>query len=216
MYTQVELDQAVRNVKDEHGYLRSNGMVDNKQIREQMLGVLSPGIVHSLEERTTKAVTQEDLVAALFPDFPRNDSIEDPEERALNRAVRIALEKDLWNMTQYSAKSPMQADVGRKLGNGYVLCRTELSNHVNAVYVTDDYACIKRDFVDADDLALTKKARANAENRAMLLSRRPEDAPDLMKSFGGTMKTALDDGNKSLRKALAAAQEVDDDGTDQS
>lgn len=200
------IDQGVRKAHEADGYLQADGSLDKAQVRERMFEVLRPAKVLKLQERSDKAVTRGSMVAQVFPSLPGPDSQEGQPDPQLALAVWEKIDAMLWSEARPSAGAPLQRLVGLNMGNGYILCRTQVGkDRVSAVYITDDRLCIERDFVKPDDESLQRKAESVRANRELLILRQPENGKRWLRSFDGHMKALAAAGHDQLALALEAA-----------
>jgi len=201
-----QTDLAVRAAFEAHGYVQANGAIDLTKLRETMIRPLIERKVVSYKERGEKAVTRGELVAHVFPDLPGPDAFDDQPDPRLAQDVWDALSAKLWNEAAVNADKPLQRMVAIEMGNGYVLCRTQIgSNKTAAVYVTDDVRCIETDFVKPDNDALQRKAKAVTDNREMLVLRQPHNAKRYERGINETLKAIADTSRQRVALAVAAS-----------
>jgi hypothetical protein len=201
---QAKVDQGVIAAFVAEGYVKEDGSIDMAKAREAMYELLRPAKVLGLKERGDKAVTRGALVEGTFPNLPSPDSVPPEEADAyLAEAVRSDLDRRLWAETKPDARGRLQQLVGLNMGNGYVLCRTQVGkDRVGAAYITDNIACIERDFVTPDNLALRRKAEAVAANRLMLILRQPANGNRWRATFDRQMKAVAAAGHEQLTLAI--------------
>ena len=124
----------------------------------------------------------------MFPGLagPIVDVTPDP---VLAAAVYKEVDKLVWGETRTAAIGPVQRLVGVNMGNGYVLCRTKVGrDEVDAVYVTDDIACIRLDFTRPENESIDRKLATATRNREMLVLRQPHNAAKYAREYDRTLR----------------------------
>lgn len=200
-------EEAVRIGVDEafasHGYMDAGGR-DRARIREAMNEIVCAEPVATLAERVSKSVTVGTLVQKIFPDLVHPDS-EDAND--ITRDVWNEIQKYLWSEATTGARSALQRLVADRMGNGFVLCRTKAgTTPTNAVYVTDNFTLIDRDFLAPTNNRLIRLAETAAADRRMLIERRPQDARRVVRGYDVATKTAVDAGRSLLVLAADSAE----------
>lgn len=204
---QEQISQGTHAALAAGGYVKTDGSRDSVKLREAIYEVVRQAKAISLKESREKAITRGELVSAIFPSYaPQETSTENYDEDAtVAEAVWAALNKMVWEQTIPNARGALQQLIGVNMGNGYVLCRTTKGkDKVGAVYVTDDVACIERDFITPDNLALKRKVENSVANRQMLIMRQPEHGKRYVTSYDRQMKSLSVTGHEQLTLAIEA------------
>lgn len=211
------VDQGVRAAYEAEGYLNPDGSRDLTKVRERVAQILCSEKVLSQGERAVKATTRAAMVEQVFPSLPGPESWDDERDPQLAQAVWKKIDSFLWAECSPSAKSAVQRLVGITMGNGYVLCRTQVTkDRVSATYVTDDVACIERDFVRAAAESLETKIKSVLADTEMLILRQPANGRRWSRGFESRMKAQLASARDQLALALTAASEnIADEGDEE-
>lgn len=206
--------QGVFAAYEAEGYLKDDGELDQTKVRARIFEIVSQHKVLNKKERNDKSITKGDLTAEVFPNLPGPDEIKEIEDdNARDFAERIydKIERDwVWAAVKTDATGPVQQLVESNMGNGYVLCRTQKGkDKVDAVYVTDDFACIKDDYTRPENLALERKIRSITRNRQMLIRRQSEHGEKLIAEFKGVLRGQLTSGVDQLQLTLESVSNFD-------
>ncbi len=192
------------------GYINDDGQRDHKKVAEAIYPLVADAYVGGLSERAGKAVTRGRLIEAAFPSLPSREQWADDE---LAEQVDRLIRAKVWDLAKADRNGEVQKLVGARTP-GLVLCRTQIgTDRVDAVYVTDDLACLREDFAGP----LAKKMRAANRrmslNVSMVGARLPQHAAALDRLYRRANKLALTAGLADTQLMLeAAGDEIDDDG----
>lgn len=204
--------QGVYEAYGADGYVNAVGVKDNAKVKEQIFEVLRPHKVRSWAEREEKAITRGEVTQQVFPSLPGPATFSEQSDPQLAAAIWTKVDSAIWSFLQANAAGPVQRLVGINLGDGYVMCRTQIGvNSTDAVYITDDRACIERDYLARDNEALQAKMRSVTDNREMLIMRQPGNAAVYAKGFGQLVKAIGAASNDRLALAVSAATADGDD-----
>jgi hypothetical protein len=188
------------------GYVNGVGVKDNARVKEQIFEVLRPHKVRNWAERENEAITRGEVTQQVFPSLPGPDKFSDQDDPQLAAAIWTKVDSAIWSFLQANAAGPVQRLVGINLGDGYVMCRTQVGlNSTDAVYITDDRACIERDYLARDNDGLQAKIRAVTDNREMLIMRQPGNAAVYAKGFSQLVRALGTASNDRLALAVSAA-----------
>lgn len=202
------IDRSVHAAFVAAGYVLEDGSRDKTRVREQMFEILRPAKVLTKKEREAKAVTRGAMVEQVFPGLPGPAVFDDQENPQLAQAVWGEIDKLLWGMAATGATSMLQRLVGVNMGNGYVLCRTQVgTDRTSAVYITDNPECIELDFVVPANQKLDRTVRATVADREMLIYRQPQNARRYERRFSNTMKQLSAAASGQLALAVESAME---------
>src|SRR5215831_1718145 len=135
------ITQGVLAAYEREGYTGADGSRDMKGMPNRIFGVIESAKVLNKREREAKAITRGNVFAGVFPSFPLPDAWEDESDPGLTEEVYKKIDSEVWaELNPTSGR--VQRLVGVNMGNGYVLCRTELGrDRVDAVYITDAREC---------------------------------------------------------------------------
>ena len=188
------------------GLTDEDGGRDTTKLREALYEVLKEHKVLSWADRTDHAITKGNLIAQVFPNLPGPDAFGDQEDPDLARAIWAKIRTDVWSQLATGAKGSVQQLVGRNMGNGYVLVRCQLTpDNSDAVYITDDRTCIERDYLAIDNKRLARMIASLSDNRAMLITRQPDNAKRYASGFDKQMKALGNTAHDKLMLAIEAA-----------
>jgi hypothetical protein len=200
------------------GLAVADGQPDKNKVRARILEVLlEAGKVLNPGERKAKAVTRGALAAAVYPSLVSED-FEDEDNPALARAVWDKAREYIWNTATTNALEKFQQLVGMTMGNGYVMCRTQIStadSMVWAAYITDNRACIEQDFIGPEVEALQRRTAQMVANREMLVYRQPKNADRWVKQFDAVLKAIATSVHDQLTMAATAAKANEVNGADE-
>jgi hypothetical protein len=183
--------------------------VDPQKVAEGIVPLILAARVHSLEERSEKALIKGDLTAKFLPDIIGPQDTEWDEAGPVAHGIWDWCERRVWNQTNPNVSGKVQAMVRKKK---LTLCHTKVSrNHMPlpAVYVTADLECIKQDFALALKTSVRNAANKLAKNMAATIDTHPEFAKQLAKEVESGMKNASQLAKATL--ALSAGEPEDDE-----
>lgn len=210
------LKVAVDKAFSTEGYMKEDGTRDYDKMRHAAYSVISAAKVLNKRDRAAKAVTKGSLTRQVFPSLPDRDDLGDQDDPEVAEDVWTDIERRLWGEAKSDATGKLQILIGAQMGNGYVLCRTKIGDDTtDAVYVTDDRACIEEDLVTPENKALERRLRAVVNNRTMLIYRQPQHARRWKQTFDGHLKAITAAGSGQLALAIegvtAAPADADDE-----
>ena len=201
-----EIDQAAHAAYAAEGYLAADGGIDRKLVREAMFEVLRPNLVAGKGERKDKAVTRGALVRQVFPSLPAPDTFAEQGSPALAAAVWQKIYQQLWNEARPGATSAFQKLVGFNMGNGYWLCRTTVGDDkTSAVYITDDYECIRDDHTAPQMAKVARLSSQAIVDNELLIARQPHNAQKYKRAYDRNMRLMISGGHDRLVAAIEAA-----------
>lgn len=215
------LDARIHEAYADADYLKEDGSRDSVKMRARMMETIKSTKVLHKKERAEKAITKGNLVAAVFPTLPGPEAwkeIEDENERAVAEAVYARISTIVWGETLPDASKSLQQSVESAMGNGYVLCRTTVGNdNTQAVYITDNLACIRLDYTFPEKTKFEKLVLKHEANREMLIRRQPENARAYFNDFKSASSSAVTEGVNRLKLVMDTTvneqqDDVDEDG----
>lgn len=211
------VNAGVRAAFEREGLLQEDGGLDNAGMRARITEEIVKAKVLTKSEKESKAITKGDLVAKIFPSLTGPENFDDTGDALLASDIYREVEKKVWAATAPAYNGPVQRGISLAMGNGYVLCRTEITkNRVPAVYVTDSVTLIQADFTRPDNERTIKALERAAKNREMLILRQPDNGKRYMNEYDSTFKAELARGHSQLVNALeAAGPSVDEDDDDE-
>ena len=196
------------------GYITADGEPDQPAVGNAIYPLVAKARVTSPTERATKAVTKGALFEAAFPALPKREDWPAEPDPQLAKDVDREIRQKVWNLAKPDKSGFVQKLVGAQTP-GLILCRTKIGmDGVDAVYVTDDLACIKEDFAGPLGEAIKKANRTMSRNLAMVGGRLPEHAQTFERLYREANKRALDAGKVDIQLMLDAAGDDDDDGAE--
>jgi hypothetical protein len=194
------------------GYVTEGGERDQAALAGAIYPLVARARVENPQERTAKAVTRGDLLAAVFPSLPKREDWPAQPDPDLAEEVDKAIRQKVWDLVKPDKAGYVQQLVGTRTPN-LILCRTKIgTDGVDAVYVTDNLACIKEDFANPLADAMRRANRRMSLNMAMAGSRLPEHARTFDRLFRQANKRALTAGLADTQLMLESAD--DDNGVD--
>lgn len=200
------ITRGVLSAYEAEGYVLADGSKDIPRVREHVFEALTPHKVLNWRDRDAKAITRGALVQQVFPSLLGPDRFSEADDPQLAKAVWDKIYSDLWSQLTPGAGGPVQRLVGLNMGNGYVLCRTQIGiDSTDAVYITDDRQCIERDYLVPDNTGLQRKIEAVTRNREMLIMRQPGNARRYAQGFDARLKALAAGGHDRLALAVEAS-----------
>lgn len=215
------IDQGVFAAYGAETFLLEDGRKDTAKVRQTVFEVVRPHKVLSKREREANAITRGEVVAQVFPSLLGPDRFSEADDPQLARAVWLKIYSDLWSHLQPGANGAVQQLVGQAMGNGYVLVRTKIgANNTDAVYVTDDRACIDLDLLGPEYQSFQRKFNTVTGTREMLVHRQPANAKRYAANFDRQVKALGTASHDRLALAVDAsvngeAAPDDDDEADE-
>jgi len=191
------------------GYIK-DGERDHVAVADAIYPLVLAAQVRVPQERATKAVTRGSLIATVFPSLPK------PTEwpgRPFAEEVDAAIRQKVWDLVKADRAGKVQELLGMR-NPGLVLCRTKIgADRVDAVYVTDNLACIKEDFAGPLAETMRKANKRMSLNMAMAGIRLPEHSQTFDRLYRQASRRALNAGLEDTRLMLDAADgdDVDED-----
>lgn len=195
------------------GYINTDGERDHTAVGHALYPLVARARVESSQERPAKAVTRGDLVAAVFPSLPKREDWSSQSDPEMAEKVDREIRSKVWDLVKPDKAGFVQQLVGVRTP-GLILCRTTIgTDNIDAVYVTDDLACIKEDFVAPLSETMRRANRRMGNNLAMAGVRLPEHANAFDRLYRRSNKKALDAGAETMRPMLESVN--DDDVVDE-
>lgn len=192
------------------GYIK-DGERDQVAVANAIYPLVAKARVTGLQERTAKAVTKGDLMTAVFPSLPRREDWPNQADPDLAEEVDKAIRQKVWDLVKPDRAGTVQQLIGVRTP-GLILCRTKVgTDSIDAVYVTDDLACIKEDFAAPLSDAMKRANRRMSLNMQMAGGRLPDHAQTFDRLYRRASKRALDAGLVDTQLMLESAE---DDTTD--
>lgn len=205
----------VQTAYEAEGYITPSGVKDTTAVRERIFEVVRPHKVLAYRDREGLAITRGEVTKEVFPGLLGPDQFDDADDPQLAQAIWIKIDSAVWTQLQANANGPVQRLVGINMGNGYVLCRTQIGvNSTDAVYITDNRQCIERDYLSRDNKALQAKIDLIAANREMLILRQPDNAAVYARGLDRLLKALESASHDRLALAIEAATADDSDDAD--
>lgn len=165
-----KLSDAERELYVAHGYCTTGRdgerHPDERAFQDRVVRILCERTVRAPSERDALAYTQEELYAAVFPALLGAPAVPD--------AVRAALTRRIWGLTQATATGHVQR---RLEGSAGVLCRASVrrgERFADGCYVTDDPELILADSLGQMTNQLVAHARGLATELESVLARHPQ------------------------------------------
>ncbi len=195
------------------GYINADGQRDHTAVAKAIYPIVAQAHVENESERATKAITKGALFTAVFPSLPRREDWPSQPDPELVEKVDGQIRGKVWDLVKADKAGFVQQIVGVTTP-GLILCRTKIGiDSVDAVYVTDDLACIKQDFIAPLSDAMEKANRKMANNIVMAGGRLPVHAKVFDRLYRRANKNALEAGLKQTQLMLESANDdvVEDD-----
>ena len=209
------IEEGVEQAFTADGYSLAEGRRDMVRIRGRIIKLLEARKVLAPKEREAKAVPKGEVVAALFPSLPEPPDFKAASDQLLAAEVWNKVTSILWSEMAPNANKALQREVGTAMGNGYVLCRTQVNKGSTwAVYITDNVQCIEQDFVRPDNDALERKIRSVVANREMLILRQPDNGDRWLKGFDRYLKAVGSRAREQLTLTYEASNGHLTDGSE--
>lgn len=208
------LAQAIDAAYLAEGYINADGERDHTAVGNAIYPIVEQARVTAPPERTAKAVTRGSLVAAVFPSLPRREDWPSQPDPELAEKVDGQIRQKVWDLVKPDKAGFVQQLVGVRTP-GLILCRTKIgTDNVDAVYVTDNLACIKEDFVAPLSEAMRRANRKMGNNLAMAGVRLPEHAKTFDTLYRRANKAALNAGLEQTQLMLESANDNGGDDGD--
>jgi hypothetical protein len=193
------------------GYITAGGERDQAAVANAIYPLVARARVELPQERTSKAVTRGELVAAVFPSLPKPAEWATEPDPELAAELYGELRKKVWDLVKPDKAGYVQQLVGVRTP-GLILCRTKIgTDSVDAVYVTDNIACLKEDFAGPLADAMRRANRRMSLNMAMVGGRIPEHAKVFERLYRQANKRALTAGLADTQLMLESAGDDGDD-----
>jgi hypothetical protein len=196
------------------GYINADGQRDHTAVGNAIYPLVARAHVEGPSERTTKAVTKGELVTAVFPSLPRREDWPSQPDPALAEKVDGLIRQKVWDLVKPDKAGFVQQLVGVRTPE-LILCRTKIgTDNIDAVYVTNNLACIKEDFIAPLSKAMRNANRKMGNNVAMAGVRLPEHARAFDRLYRRANKLALEAGLEQTQLMLESTNgdDHDDDG----
>jgi hypothetical protein len=192
------------------GYIK-DGERDHVAVANAIYPLVSRARVESLQQRTAKAVTKGELFTAVFPSLPKREDWPNQPDPELAEEVDKAIRQKVWDLVKPDKAGTVQQLVGQRTPE-LILCRTKVgTDGIDAVYVTDNLACIKEDFASPLADAMRRANRRMSLNMAMAGGRLPEHAQTFERLYKQANKRALTAGLADTQLMLETTDENDGD-----
>ena len=206
------LAQAVDAAYLAEGYITAGGERDQSAVGNAIYPLVARARVELPQERTSKAVTRGELVAAAFPSLPKREEWPNQPDPELAEEVANAIRQKVWDLVKPDKAGYIQQLVGVRTP-GLILCRTKVgTDSVDAVYVTDNIACLKEDFAGPLADAMRRANRRMSLNMAMVGGRLPEHAKLFDRLYRQANKRALTAGLADTQLMLESSDDDGDNG----
>ena len=208
--------EAITNIVDaayvKEGYVNGDGQRDHAAVAEAIYPLVAKAHVSSPAERAAKAVSRGEVFTTVFPAFPDRAQWSEFDDAELWEEADKEIQKAVWNLLKPDRQGYVQKIVGVRTP-GLILCRTKVGvDGVNAVYVTDDLACLKEDFITPLSDTMRRANRRMSLNLAMAGVRLPEHAKAFDRLYRQANKLALNAGLADTQLMLEQANDDDDNG----
>lgn len=188
------------------GYIK-DGERDQIGVANAIYPLVARARVEHPSERSTKAITKGQLVEAVFPSLPKREEWSAQPDPVLAEDLDKAIRAKVWDLVKPDRAGTVQKLIGTRTPD-LVLCRTKIgTDSVDAVYVTDNLACIKEDFAGPLADAMRRANRRMALNMAMIGSRLPEHARTFDRFYRQANKRALTAGLADTQLMLESADD---------
>lgn len=188
----------------EHGFFRVNRagekVPDDTTMKVAVYDTVKKRLAQDRAEVQKNSLSNGELYALTFPHGPGTDPKSLPTLDDLNRAVRKALMRKVWGLTQPRRTGFIQKRLGAE-GTGMVLCRTMSTRGVDdaeVCFITDNPDLIMEESVLPQIESLVQKADDLRLHTEMVVSRRPELETRIVKELGV--------GVRRIEAALPAGQ----------
>jgi hypothetical protein len=193
------------------GYVTSDGERDQKAVADRIYPLVAKARVESPQERTAKAISKGELFTAIFPSLPKREDWPSQPDPELAEEVDKAIRQKVWDLVKPDKAGYVQQLVGARTPD-LILCRTRIgTDSVDAVYLTNNLACIKEDFAGPLADAMRRANRRMSLNMAMAGSRLPEHARTLERLYRQANKRALTAGLADTQLMLETTEDENGD-----
>ena len=204
---QPSLSSAIDDAYLAEGYINAEGNRDQKALANAIYPHVAKAQVESPQERTPKAVTKGQLVVTVFPSLPGREDWPSQPDPDLAEEVHKQITQKVWDLAKPDRAGIVQQLVGQRMP-GFILCRTKVgTDGVDAVYVTDNLACLREDFAGPLSETMRRANRRMALNMAMAGGRLPEHAKTFDRLYRQANKKALNAGLVETQLMLESAED---------
>jgi hypothetical protein len=203
-------EMAVAVAEAKQGYVSEDGQYQSSKVADRIYPLVKAAVAHKTAERASVGLTQRDLMKAAYPDVAGPEDWAEQDDPDLAEAVYLKLNSKVWRMTSDSPTGPLQSRLNSEAG--LVLCRTRVNpNRTQAVYVTRDRECIKKDIIEPHQEAQKRRAKIEARLAVMLIDRIPDHARYWDSGIVGGLSESAKLAKTEIAGALADALTRGDD-----
>lgn len=206
-----EIEDRIDQAWETAGYMTDDGLRDAKAMQEAAYEEVIKHVANSKEEVAKKAITRGELYAMVFPNGPGADGSEDSLDE-FDEAVRSALERDVWSLTQPKAEGALQKRLGEE-NSTLLLVRENIRRGLDpavAVFLTDNPTLIMEGVVDKEVKAYERKA-ANLRKQLEMVTKRHDE---LSAQVSSRVRLAQSKTKAELTLAKSGAGELGESTTE--
>lgn len=212
----IELKEQVSRQYLDHGYSRRNRrdeeVVDDTPMKARVYEAVKKKIARGKEEIAKNSYTNGEIYALAFPDAPGTNPKTTHLLTDLDSAIRSALMRKVWGLTQPRYIGYVQKRLGTE-ALGLVLCRTTSFrglDDVEVCFVTDNEELIMSESVLPQIETLVRKADDLRLHAEMVMARKPELRNRVTRELGlGVRRVEAGLGVRRVEAALPQSTEDD-------